>query len=315
MRGIKSKFINFICVLFVVCLINPIEVWAKADSYTDAKLFYETVDDKYHVDFAEMGIYYATKAKPSTTKAYKRYTTLAWQITMSANGESISVDVKRNGLYLEDVCGDQKSSDGYIYNLYKIDYNKLCELAHNKDAETWKKMETASLISIRLDAIITWIEPNKNDPVGYVKAEHNNGTLTYNDRSKVWYMGNETDRQKALDTFTSRFEGYYGLEKNVKNNSLDITYHAGYSDVTSSTFFTIDPSTTLIYKGAESKYPIKRFEMNTLMHPESHFGLKKTGYKIVEGKEWKYPDSTRYFDASKTYTATMINEKAATKIR
>ena len=126
----KCKYkivLNVVLFLVIFALLLPSSVKA-ADSYTDARMFYETCEnEKYHVEFTGLSIYYATKAKTAKSIKGLRYETVGWQITMSANGQSISVELKRGGSYLEEV-NETQSTDGYSYNLYKIDYNTLCDL-------------------------------------------------------------------------------------------------------------------------------------------------------------------------------------------
>lgn len=313
----KSIILNLIIFIFVFCLMIPTEVKASADSYTDAKTFFETCSDtEYHVDFADMSIYYATKAKSASSGKSLRYQTIGWQIRLEANGQSISVDVKRGGSYLQEV-NEEYSTDGYCYSLYKINYNQLCDLASKKNPTAWNSMKTASTIYVYMDAILSWKNPGSNTPAGDIISENGYGSVTFNDATKVWYMGNEADRNVALSKFNTKFEGYYNLKRPVKNNTLNITYNAGYTDVTSTAGYKIDPLTGQISKdnifSVERVYGVKRFEVSSLKAPVDEFGLRKTGYRIVPGKEWKTADSTKYFNTASTYATTDINVAAATQ--
>lgn len=266
----KHKKILIAGILLVITLLMIPQTEAQAaSSYSNAKMFYETCNSEKHVEYANDGIYFGSKAKSASTKQ-KRYRTIGWQITLSANGRSISVDVKRGGNYLADI-DEQYASDGYCYNLYGINYNTLCTLAAQKDPGAWAQMCTAPGIYIELDAIITWINPNQTTPVSDIYHEYGNGVVEFTDRSKVWYMRNSSERQVALNTFSTKFTGYYGISKYVPNNKLTVYYNAGYTDVTSNKGYYVNNANANV-----TTRTINRFQSTTLLHPVNDLGLQKT---------------------------------------
>lgn len=307
-KRIGMLLLCIVCILFAC----PEEAEA-ASSYTDAKLYYDTCEDKTNrIEFVggegQERIYFANRAGVGST-AYKRFTTIGWEITMTGNGKSISMDFKIDGSYLSMVHTTTHS--GYNYTLYSISYQELCKLAEIKNPSVWKEICRASEIRIRLDAIVTWKNPGSTETVCKINSESGYGTCNFSNGS-YWRFSNSSDLAAAKSVFTRQtFEGYYNLGEPVPNYSYEINYYAGYTDVKSTTGYTINSTSGLIGGKDSAVQIVNRFENMILRNPvgssSTDFGLVKTGYRIDPGKEWRTTDKTKYYNYASSHYSVDLN--------
>lgn len=307
----------FLFLAIMMCFFSTEEMKA-ATSYTDAKTFYDTcTNTKKHVEIIEDAVYYANKASVGNP-AYKRFTTIGWQVRLTgldyetSTEHTISMDFKIDGSYLKKVHS-KTYSDGYNYALYRIDYKTLCEIAEKKEPTKWNAIKDSSELLIRLDAIITWKPGGSNETVSAIVSEDGKGNVSLTNEAETWYLSKSQDLAKARANFPRQtFQEFYDVKEWLNNYGMNIYYYAGYIDAYSETGYMIDSASSAITgrssvtnKGSYQKF--QRFQTLTLMDPVGDFGLKKRGYKIIKGNEWRTTDKTSNFNVSTLYFASDVN--------
>lgn len=282
---LNKHYIIGTLIICMLLLLLPTDETKAADSYTDPKTFFDTCKNREtHAEFTNGHIYYCTKGKTAGSTASKRFRTIGFQITASAGGYSMSIDVARGGSYLFDVAGDVLYSDGSTYNLYCISYETIAELMQGKDPDTWAAINNSSLVNFKIDAIMSVVPSGSSFPVGYVAYEGAGALMFGGDTSRIYYVGTPWGLSGIESEFgAGKFTYYKDINKFIQNPTLTVNLYAGETGVTSTKGYKIESSTNKI-----ENYTLtgKRFGTITLPHPVTDLGLQKTGYKIKE-KEWK----------------------------
>lgn len=293
------------------------EEYQAATSYTNAKEFYESTavnGENCHVDMVNGTIYYATCAKVASSSTNLQYHTLGFDIELSGNGHSVSFTVQRTGGSMEEI--DKKTDNTYEYILYSVNDSTLFELAHAANSTESNYVLDASIIRVKMNAILTTKLGNtlnggitEDDSGGFTKS----GT--------IYRLKDSTDLAALKKTFTGHdFKSYRDISQDMNNYQLNILYSVngtdsanigctskasvknGYRLVNYTVNKTVIPY--VLYANENIYITSSRvLHAVTLLHPND-IGLKKDGYHLVSGEEWTY--GGRYF----THTSYMPKEIA-----
>jgi len=302
-KNIKTLLVVMLTTLLCAsCFISETKA---ADSYRDPKTFFDTCNDRnYHVEFTDGSIFYATKGRTSQSASNTRFRTIGFRITATGNRQSMSICVKRNGLYLKDVAGDVSYSDGFTYNLYQIKYETIAQIMNNNDANLWATINNGSYVTFRMDAIMTTVPSGSNTPVADVATE-SNGYLTYtNGGNGVYCVGDAGGLAAMEETFgKGTFQYYYNIQKGLFNNNLVVYYFSGADGVTSSKGYQVNGSQQICYgNGSAYLTSANRFNFMKLPDPVADLGLYKEGYEPKKGREWINQYDTAGFSPVWYYT-------------
>ena len=283
----------------------PVDMaYGDASSYSNAKEFYNSTgkEDSKHIDVSNGVVYFATQAKLATSSSNLRYVTLGFDVKLTGNGKSVSFAVKR-GDSLAEVANSSVESDGYQYLLFCIsteDLISLLKATGNADVDT---VLSAAEIEVRMDAIMTTTQNGTDN--GSIE-ENDFGGIT--EKDTVYHVNNADDLKTLKDTFSGHpFESYTDIRDYLDNYQLSILYSVGdgasvgngYSKKTYTS-----GSTTVsnaIFNGSDVVMDKHRVMQEFYLKTTESFGLSKTGYHMVSGKEWKKADGT-IFNGTTLYT-------------
>lgn len=131
--GLCSLF--FFLSLFGIGALAPMET-ASAGNFDNAITYY----NKYGSDivFKDGYFYYATKGKAaSTSVSTTHWGTIGYRMNVKTSSESVNIYFKLPGYTVDNV--DEVSSNGYIYDLYKINLSHLKSKLAQKNRSAYKE--------------------------------------------------------------------------------------------------------------------------------------------------------------------------------
>lgn len=312
-----KQMLAFVLVCASLLLSLPLDyVYAAkhASSYTNAQEFYESTGDGtgHHIDVYGGIIYFSTAGKKGSSNSTLKYTSLGFDVTLTANGQSLTFSVKSDAS-LQRVPGARVETDDYIYHLYHITTADLKRLAFGANEAAATEIFQASYIGVRMDAIMT---TSKNGVRNGSIEENGSGGL--NETGTVYHLNNPSHLSKMKSIFSGDFKSYIEIEDEFENFKLDITYALGdYTSLNSNystgtvtldgkvynnNLYTANP-----YKRVVDTYRIA--QSLTLKNPAT-LDLKKTGYYLPAGAEWK-KDNGETFSATATYYPATISSDVA----
>ena len=198
------KHIKKICMVLAVmlfCIValftgSQADDYQAASSYTNAKLFYEStyakddINDDAHAEAVNGSFYFATCSKKAASSTNLRYQTLGFDVSLSANGYTVSFAVKRGDSMPELI--EAGVDDGtYVYNLYCIETEALYELGSTVNASAMEKIKKADKIRVKVDAIMTL--KKGNTLYGSIE-EDGKGGITESGSRYVYHLKEEAER-------------------------------------------------------------------------------------------------------------------------
>lgn len=278
-----------------------------AISYTNARDFFENTGQKNgkHIKCYNGMVYFATKAKASTSSTALKYTSIGFDITLTGGGYSLTFAVKRGDSLTE--LKDANVSGTYNYRLYCITTEDLHTLASKVNKTAADAIFTTDEFTVRMDAIMT-TKQNGSDH-GAIK-ENGDGTITVVS-NPVYHLNRPADLAALKKKFNNDFESFIDISSDLTNYNSTIYYSVG-DGVTMASGYSAKPYTlsgttinNVLYSGnnvyAKGYKTLQRFYlMNT---GASGLNLKKTGYHLGDnngGAVWKKNDGTTY-SITKTY--------------
>lgn len=303
--------------------------WPQAEVKAEIiKEMYDTEDPKAFMEalgkddalFANGHIYFVTKAKLASNPNATRYKSIGYTIKVTNGTYTLEVEIdSRDGMYYNTI-NSVTYEDDTVYTIRAISYDDIVLLCKNKAGENnaaFKSIFSTSRIQIRIDAIMTVIINGEQQ--GDIIAEDGKGNIT--PQGKIFRLKNTSELNELKDYgFSTDFSSYRNINSYVTNNPLTINYYAdtkaispSYNNTSSSSFPTstaasvsgtglIIASNGLIDGSTQSLYQFQSITLKTT----SNLGLKKTGYYLPSGSEWKDADGN-VFTAGKTYTASQID--------
>lgn len=298
----------------MVVLCFPAEMaYAAASSYTNAKEFFDSTGEKNgkHIDIYNGNIYFATQAKLSSSSSNLRYYTLGFDVTLTGNGKSVSFAVKRGGS-LAEVPESGKKDGTYEYILYCISTNSIRTLARATKNTSVETVLAASNIEVRMDAIMTTLQ---NGTVHGGIVENGSGGITVTS-NPVYRLKNSTDLSVMKDIFSGHdFKSYTNIAQPLDNCQLDIMYQLGaYTSLgsgytTSSVTIGGQTLTNVLFQSNKVVTDSKKVLQTLTLRNPTTMGLKKTGYYLPSGAEWKKSNGVTY-SATATYEPKDLHPEA-----
>lgn len=297
-KGVRILHSVLLVLLGILCFSNNQVQAGIASSYTDAREFYEStgVEKPYHADENAGCIYFATKAKLAAHEG-KKYATIGYDISMSANGKTVSFRVKRNGDgSVQEVPGSRREYNGYEYNLYKLSEKELIRLANKINATDTAKIFESRYIKVQIDAIMT-IKEN-NILLGDVMEDGAGGLKETGDTNKIYNLKNDEEWKALRKVFPNHdFFSFRNIELNLNNYRLYVSYNLAGGTVNKN--YSIKEN--ILYQN-EKRYVTSATILQEiqLLKPED-IGLEKTGFHIEEKKEWKTAEQGILYSVRKKY--------------
>ena len=225
-RKVVTWCLIFSMLLSILLSWNGLEEYHAATSYDNAMEFFHSTDngDGKHIEVVDGTIYFGTRAKLARTRSmsrsgHKYYNTLGYDVTLTGNGKSVTFAVKRGGS-LEEVPGSVRvDASGYEYLLYRIPTNTIFNLASKADPVNAKEVLKASVIEVRMDAIVTI---RQNGVQGNV-MEDGKGGLT--ETAPVYHLKNNEELNEMREIFSGHmFESYIEILGTLYNYELSVIY-------------------------------------------------------------------------------------------
>lgn len=322
-QRIMAWTLLMVMLLLVLSAVLKEESYLAASSYTNAKEFYETAstDRPYRAEAYDGRFYFATSAKLAASRELERagrltYSSVAFDVSLTGNGHSVSFTIQKGGEFITtvDTQYEYKNGSTYDYVLYAIETQTLYELAKKANAAEAAYVLDASIIKVRMDAII--ITRSGGEPSGGVTCNSNGGFTSW---GTIYRMKNDADWTALTRKFSGHtFESYRNISDDLKNYLLTIRYAANGTpelSANSSSVVTVDNGYRLVsstmngvttpyvlYKGKIHTTTCRTMNMLTLLDPLDKEGanLKKTGYRLEKGKEWMTAEGA-VFSANKLY--------------
>lgn len=290
----------FALLLSILPVWNEKETYQAATSYDNAMEFFHSTDngDGKHIEVVDGTIYFGTRAKLAKTRSgHKYYNTLGYDVTLTGNGHSVTFAVKRGGSLEEVPDSVRVDSSGYEYLLYRIPTNTIFYLASKADPVNAKEVLKASVIDVRMDAIVTI---RQNGVQGNV-VEDGKGGLT--ETAPVYHLKNSSHLNVMRNEFSGHlFETYIKILGKLYNYELSVIYAVNGTPehiAGASTTVTMGSGykrTTAVIDGVTVPYvlctdsgPVKSSsrvvnEITILM--PSDVSMNKEGYHLETGQEW-----------------------------
>lgn len=310
LRKLVSEKHRFLAILIVLCTLLPLgyreEYQGTASSYDNAKEFYDSIDRTKKADAYGGDFYMATMAKLASSSSSLKYQTLGFDITLFANGYSVSFSVALGGS-MEHLAHATVPAGGYEYNLFKISTKTLHDLAFSTNPSAAQQIFANLEIYLIANAIMT---TKQRGTLNGSIAENGRGGLS--ESGTVYHLGNSSHLSTMKSRFSGhKFETYINIDGTFDNHNLSIIYVLGdgatvgngYSSQTY-TAGSMSLANTLHVAGQETymeTYTEKNrvFQSFRLLDPAT-INLRKTGYHLNFGEEWV--NSSQYaFTPTQTY--------------
>ena len=223
-KNIRNRFAAVLLILcsFFVCI--PGEKTYGANSYTDAKLFFESTgqENGKHIEAYDGKIYFATKGGLASSSTMLLVQTIGHDVTLSGNGKSITFSTKRGGS-LKEIIPARHDDGKNIYNLYQIETQRLIELAESTGHPDVGTVLSASKIEIVMNAIMT----SKQNGILHGSVEEN-GSGGLIESGKVYHLRDSTQLANIKKTFTGfDFRPFMDIKTELKNFQLTLLYNVG----------------------------------------------------------------------------------------
>lgn len=289
-----------------LCL--PAKHYQGATSYTNAKEFYEstaTNGQSFHTEVVNGTIYYATCAKLAATNSNLHYTTIGFDIELSASGHQISFAVERTEGSMKQV-GESVKSNGYEYILYTISSETLYDLATKVNSFEASYILASPIINVNMDAIL--ITKQEATVSGGISEDGKGGIIQW---GTIYRLKNLTDLSSLRNIFNGHtFKSYYDIQSDLSNHQLHVRYQVQGLNSTSSTTATVSDQYTiqdgLLFQNDSTYIQKQTLLQKTILLNPSTVSLKKEGYFLPYGKEWVTEDR-RVFSAETEYMPADID--------
>ena len=260
---------------------NPVDFYNKLDKELNSKAL-----------FANGNIYFATKAKTAASYTTTRYRSVGYTVKVTDGTNTMSIQVKKNGKYLSELCQDCKHTDGYTYGLLGISYNDIVKLCTNKNSATAARLFASNTIAITMDAIMVKVVDNV--PKGGIGTsssdtggEDGSGNITT--WGTVYHLDNASELAALRETFKKTdFSSYQNIYSKVSNNPLKIQY--------------FETPASSMPRGEET---VKQFQSATLKAVSDYFA--KTGYHTDASSAWRNMDTNKTLAESVALSADEIS--------
>lgn len=160
-----KKVMIFLLPLFTVAMVLFLRTKANAGVYDDAYTYYHTFASQNLMQAKDGYIYIGNRGSQGASTSAYLFNARGHRFTLTVGGESYYIDIKRGlygGIY------DQNISDiatgGYVYNLYRISYQTICQLLQynypNSNLSTL--YDQSSTVRFTYDSIMTIKTRQKN---------------------------------------------------------------------------------------------------------------------------------------------------------
>lgn len=275
---------------FFMCI--PGETSYGANSYTDAKVFYEStgLENDNHIEAYDGKVYFATKGGKASSSTMLLVQTIGHDVTLTGNGKSIMFSTKRGGS-LQEIEKARRDVDGYIYNLYQIETQRLIDLAKATGYPEVETILSAPVITVSMNAIMT---SKQNGKLHGSVEENGSGGLI--ESGKVYHLRDSAQLAKIKQTFTGfDFRPFMNIRMELANFQLSIMYSIGENVSMDPAYiaksFTAGSRTyqNILYNAngvIQEKY--KLLQEFYLKNPgTADLNLSKEGYHLEAGKEWQ----------------------------
>ncbi len=310
--------------LVCLCLLTSLQAMPEktyaADSYSNAKLFFESTgltNNGKHIECHNGMVYFATKAKAATSSTALKYTSIGFDVTLTGADHTLTFAVKRGGS-LAEIKQPADLDDTYNYRLYCITTENLHALAKAVNPTAADAIFSSDRFEVRMDAIMT-TKQNGVDH-GAIK-ENGDGTITVV-RTPVYHLNKISDLNALKSKFNNEFESFRNISAPLTNITTNVYYSVDQSMITNGNYSS--QTGTII----NTSVPNLLHENGVLVHKEykalQRFTLldasgtgpkiKKTGYHLGDGMGgavWKKGDET--FSITRTYGPKDLNQQAGTK--
>lgn len=290
----------FALLLSILPVWNEEENYQAATSYDNAMEFFHSTDngDGKHIEVVDGTIYFGTRAKLAKTRSgHKYYNTLGYDVTLTGNGHSVTFAVKRGGSLEEVPDSVRVDSSGYEYLLYRIPTNTIFTLASKADPVDAQEVLKASVIKVRMDAIVTI---RQNGVQGNI-VEDGKGGLT--ETAPVYHLENSSHLATMRGEFSGHlFNTYIEITDYLDNYELSVIYavngtpeHIAGASTTASVGSDYKKANyklngiTIPHVLMTTSGPVKSSSrvVNeiTILKP-SDVSMNKEGYHLETGQEW-----------------------------
>ena len=307
-KNIRNRFAAVLLILcsFFVCI--PGEKTYGANSYTDAKLFFESTgqENGKHIEAYDGKIYFATKGGLASSSTMLLVQTIGHDVTLIGNGKSITFSTKRGGS-LQEIEMARKEAGGYIYNLYQIETKRLIELAKSTGHPDVDTILSAPQITVIMNAIMT---SKQNGKLHGSVEENGSGGLV--ESGTVYHLKEPAQLANIKKIFAGfDFRPFMYIETPLNNYQLTLLYNVGENISLGNGYTTgtyTSGSTTvsnILYKnGSIVKPSYKLLQEFYLVDPGANgANLTKEGYHLGDGNGngvWKTSQGAE-FSASVLY--------------
>lgn len=155
--------------LFAVAAVLFLRLEVKAGVYDDAYTYYHTFSGQNLMQAKDGYIYIGNRGSQGASTSAYLFNARGHRFVLNAGGVSYNIDIKRGlygGIYDENVS--EVVMGGYIYNLYRISYQTICQLLqYNYPSSNLSVLYDQSIaVSLTYDSIMT------------IKTRKSNGTYT-----------------------------------------------------------------------------------------------------------------------------------------
>lgn len=166
--------------LFAVVAILLLRMEAKAGAYDDAYTYYHTFSGQNLMQAKDGYIYIGNRGSQGASTSAYLFNARGHRFTLNVGGGSYNIDIKRGlygGIYDENVS--EVAIGGYIYNLYRISYQTICQLLqYNYPTSNLSVLYDQSMaVNLTYDSIMT------------IKTRKSNGTYTLGGDLSFDYLG------------------------------------------------------------------------------------------------------------------------------
>lgn len=311
----EAKIVNLIIILFfcIGIVVGDKEEYNAATSYTNAKIFYESVAGKKKGDTYGGDFYLATMAKLASSSSNLKYQTVGYDITVIGNGARVQFSVALGGS-IQHLTDATVNSGGYQYNLYCIPANTIITYAKMVNPYAMAQIFQSSKVEVRATAIIT------TKQYGVCNGSvYENGIGGLIETSNVYHLSNPSHLSEMKGIFSGHtFDSYREIPGKIDNHQLSILYDLGdgatiKGDYSAKPYVAgnVTVSNALHYKGSVKMDSCSIMQTIYLTNTKT-IGLEKTGYHLEEGKEWKNPIGYP-LSIQQSYTPVEINPRLTTK--
>lgn len=165
---IRAGTLLFGTLMLLSSVFLPSDKINAATSYTNPYDFYNSCAYDTKTEFTNGYVYFGTRAKKASSYSSRTYSILGFEVTLAPNTEyEIRFNVLRKNdkdgeasHYLKDCQnGQEYIVNNYYYNLYRMSYDDIQELAFYYSPEKAKVIFSQPEFKIKFAGIVTYRNP------------------------------------------------------------------------------------------------------------------------------------------------------------